>query len=157
MSEFIVTYLQDHHAGSSAGVQAFERVAQWHGDPAVRDRLQTIAAEVEEDQASLEQIMSAVGASASRVKDAAGWVGEKLARLKPNQRLATRSALSDVLELEALVMAVHGKGLLWQALLTLGDPRLDRDELERLRERATRQQEQLEGLRLDEVHKLSRH
>lgn len=31
-SKTIETYLQDHHAGSAAGVDAFRRVAQGHGD-----------------------------------------------------------------------------------------------------------------------------
>lgn len=154
MSELITTYLQDHHAGSSAGIEAFERVAEGHGDEQVRAAVGRLAEQIREDQASLEKIMDTVGASTSTIKDAATWVGEKVARLKPNERITNRSPLSDVLELEALVMAVHGKGLLWKGLIALADERLDQAELERLADRADAQREELNQLRLDQLHKL---
>lgn len=36
MTLLITTYLQDHHAGSVGGLEAFERVAQNHPDANVR-------------------------------------------------------------------------------------------------------------------------
>lgn len=154
MTELIATYLQDHHAGSSTGVDAFGRVAEYHSDERVRSAVGRIADEVEADQQSLEQIMALVGAKTSTIKDVAGKVGEKVTRLKLNDRLTDRSPLSDVVELEALVMAVHGKGLLWEALLELDDPRLDRAQLQRLSDRAESQRQELDHLRLTQVHKL---
>lgn len=156
MSELLTTYLQDHHAGSAGGVAAFERVAEGHGDEAVRAAVGRLAGQIREDQASLETIMDAVGARASALKDAATSLGEKVARLKPNERLASRSPLSDVVELEALVMAVHAKGLLWRALVELDDSRLDRADLHRLVERADAQRAELEELRLTQLGKLHR-
>ncbi|GAA1392285.1 hypothetical protein [Luteococcus peritonei] len=157
MSELVTTYLQDHHAGSSAGVEGFERVAEQHGDPEVRAAVARLAQQIREDQDSLQQIMDTVGASSSTIKDVAGWVGEKVARLKPNERIAERSPLSDVLELEALVMAVHAKGLLWKGLLAVDDERLDAGQLQRLADRADAQREELDRLRLGQIHKLRQH
>lgn len=154
MSELLTTYLQDHHAGSRAGVEGFERVAESHADPGVRTAVARIGEQVREDQASLEKIMETAGASTSALKDAASWVGEKVSRLKPNERIVNRSPLSDLLELEALVMAVHGKGLLWRGLIALDDERLDTAELKRLADRADAQREELDRLRLTQVSKL---
>lgn len=154
MAQLVQTYLQDHHAGSRAGVEGFRRVAEGHSDDAVRAAVARIADEVAADQETLERIMETVGAQQSTVKDAASWLGEKVARLKPNDRLTERSPLSDVEELEALVMGVHGKGLLWRALVVLDDPRLDRAELQQLADRADAQREELDALRLGQVHKL---
>ena len=154
MSQLITTYLQDHRAGSVAGVDAFRRVAEGHGDPEVRTAVARIAEEVEADQADHERIMAAVGAQSSALKDIPAKIGEKVARLKPTERITKRSPLSDVLELEVLVMAVHGKGLGWRMLVELDDPRLDRADLERLADRAWAQHEELDRLRLSQAAKL---
>lgn len=154
MSELLATYLVDHHAGSSAGVDAFHRVAEGHGDAAVREAVARLAGDVEADQEALEAVMDAVGASPSTLKDTAASLGEKVGRLKPNQRLVERSPLSDLVELESLVAAVHAKGLLWKALVALDDPRIDRSAVERLAARADAQHDELERLRLSQVAKL---
>ena len=98
--------------------------------------------------------MAAVGAQSSALKDIPAKIGEKVARLKPNERITKRSPLSDVLELEVLVMAVHGKWLGWRMLVELDDPRLDRADLERLADRAWAQHEELDRLRLSQAAKL---
>ncbi|MDO5499216.1 MAG: hypothetical protein Q4F67_05995 [Propionibacteriaceae bacterium] len=154
MTSVITTYLQDHHAGSAAGTDAFRRVAESHGDPAVRAAVGRIADAVEADQRALEQIMATFDTKPSLVKDLPAKAGEKVARLKPNERLTERSPLSDVLELEALVLAVTGKALGWELLLQVEDRRLDHDQLALLLERAQAQRAQLEELRLSQAGKL---
>lgn len=154
MSELLTTYLQDHHAGASGGMDAFDRVAQGHSDPEVRAAVARIGADVAEDEKALEDLMAVVGASTSTLKDLATAVGEKVSRLKPNERVAERSPLSDLVELEALVDAVHAKGLMWKALSTLDDPRLNRVQMQELSQRADAQRDELEALRLTQAHKL---
>ena len=62
----------------------------------------------------------------------------------------SRSPLSSLLELEAMSLGVEGKKSGWRSLRTLAehDERLSTEELDRLIERADRQRELLEGLRL---------
>lgn len=155
MSTVMTTYLQDHHAGSAAGVDAFHRVAEFHGDEAVRDEVARMAREVERDQAALEEFMAAVGVQPAPLKDLPAKVAEKAARLKPNERLSRRSPLSDIEELEALVAAVHMKALGWRLLLEAPDDRLDTDMLRDLHARALEQERTLERLRLDQARKLT--
>lgn len=155
MTAVITTYLQDHHAGASAGIDAFQRVADSHGDPAVRQAISHMVTEIKRDEESLRSIMDAFGAKTSPLKDIPARIAEKAARLKPNERISKRSPLSDVVELEALVLAVHGKSLGWQALLELDDPGLDRSELGRLLDRAHQQRDELEELWKSQLGKLS--
>lgn len=150
----ITTYLRDHHMGSAAGVDGFNRVAEEHTDPEVRAALPAIAAEIEEDQEALQKLLEAFDSSPNIVKDTLGKVAEKAARLKPNQRILKRSPLADVLELEALVDAVYAKSKGWQLLMEVDDPRLDRDELQRLYDRAVAQGEELQRLWLKQAPKL---
>ena len=154
MSEVITTYLKDHHAGATAGLEVFDRVASSHSDLQVREAVAAIAREVREDRQSLEEIMQTLGIDPSLLKDTASSLGEKVARLKPNEHLAQRSPLSDLVELEALVLGVRGKRLLWKSLLAVGDPRLDHGRLNELVERAETQENQLEALRLSQAPKL---
>lgn len=74
----------------------------------------------------------------------------KLGRLKLNGRIFGRSPVSDVLEVEALRLAVEGKDAGWVLLRRLADrdDRLDPARLDRLIERAARQAELLEELRI---------
>jgi hypothetical protein len=86
----------------------------------------------------------------TRAKLAAAWVAEKAGRLKANGYLLRRSPLSDLVELEAMMLGVRGKAALWRVLLELAreDPRLDATELSALSERAKRQAGELETLRV---------
>lgn len=146
MSELLITYLQDHDAGARAGVDLFTRSAKAHSDPAVREELAQMREKVARERRQIQQMLRSVGGSPSRGKIAATWLGEKVARLKPNRRVASRSPLSDLWELEALLLAVRGKELGFDSLLALDDARLDRESIESLRENARHQQEKLQGM-----------
>lgn len=154
MTKLITTYLQDHHVGSAAGLDAFSRVAEGHADEEVRHAVGRIAEEAHGDQTMLEQIMQRFDAKPASLKDLSGRVAEKVARLKPNQRLLRRSPLSDLVEVEALVNAVHAKSTGWRVLLQLDDERLDKAQLQTLLERAETQEDELQRLLLAQAPKL---
>ena len=147
-TEMLHTYMQDHHAGAAAGIDLFRRVARDHRDPRVREIVTRIGDETVDDLHSLEELMTLVGTSPSVLKDLPAKAAEKVAQLKPNRRVAERSPLSDLIELEALTLAVTGKKLGFKALLDIGDPRLPRATQESRVARADRHGRQLEELRL---------
>jgi len=97
--------------------------------------------------------MSSLGVPVRRYKVLGGWVAEKVTRLKPNGGVLQRSPLSSVIELESMHLGVQGKAAGWRALRRLADtdPRLDAGGLDALLERADRQSEVLEQLRMDAV------
>lgn len=139
------TYLRDHDSGALAGARRLGSTAQSHRDPGARAELSRLRTEVEEDRRSLAAVMDRLGITPDPVKRLAIVAGERLGRLKPNGFPTRRSPLTDVVELEALSMAVTGKLRLWETLAALG-PEVtltDPAELARLRERALDHRERL--------------
>ena len=94
--------------------------------------------------------MRALGVPVRHYKVLGGWAAEKAGRLKLNGRLRSRSPLSSVVELEGMHLGVLGKAAGWRLLRALADsdPRLDAVELDRLLDRAQRQAEEIDALRL---------
>ena len=147
MSELLRTYLQDHHAGSTVGVELARRTAGANQGTEFGEPLARIADEIAEDRDSLERVMERLGVKPHRVKDAGGWAAEKLGRLKPNNRLLGYSPLSRVIELEGLLIGVTGKLALWEALRDSVGDSLDGVDFVALGDRAREQRAQLEEMR----------
>ena len=59
--------------------------------------------------------MEDLGVRPSRSKDAAAWLGERLARLKPNGRVSRGTGYHELHELETLSLGIAGKLALWEA------------------------------------------
>jgi hypothetical protein len=137
-------YLQDHHAAAVAGTRLARRVAK-AARREMSDDLSRVAEEIAEDLATLESLMARLGTSPNGAKDAIARVGERLGRLKLNGRLRTRSPLSDVVELETLVVGITGKEALWVSLRSATS--LPTDELDRLVRRAEAQKRVVERAR----------
>ncbi|MFE2376582.1 transaldolase [Streptomyces sp. NPDC059398] len=150
----LAIYLNDHLSGATAGLELFRRAAQ--GRPGQNGEagpaeLSELAEQIEQDRDSLTHIMSDLGVPTDRSKVALGWLAEKAGRLKPNGHLLSRSPLSDVLELESMLLGVKGKAACWHTLHALArtDTRLDREQLDTLLKRAEEQSAALERMRLD--------
>ena len=147
---YLAIYLQDHHAGSTTGLELAKRTAKNNqADAEFRAPLARLAIEISEDRDELKRIMGRLDVDEARVKATLAWGMEKVARLKPSGKFLRYSPLSRVTELEALITGVSGKLSLWRALieLSVNDPRLDEDSLTRLAERAEDQLLRLHALR----------
>ncbi len=116
-SGLLAIYLRDHHAAGSAGARLAVRAAK-SVTPGVAglDELPRIAGEVRADLETLEAIMRSQGVSPSALKDNIAVALQGLGRLKSNGRIARRSPLSDVVELETLLVGITGKAALWRTL-----------------------------------------
>jgi hypothetical protein len=147
--DLLAIYLNDHLGAATAGVELVRRAASNHeGDRG--EELSRLADEIAEDREALRDIMKRLGVAESTVKKAAGWVGEKVGRLKPNDHLVSRSPLSDVLELEALRAGTAARIAGFQVLraVAVHDSRIGKEELETLMERADDQAERLYKIHL---------
>ncbi|WP_133917568.1 hypothetical protein [Streptomyces sp. NBC_00582] len=142
-------YLNDHLAGATAGAELARRMVQEHGDSPYGDDLRRLATEIAQDRRSLLGVLADLGMPVRHYKVYGAWLGEKVARLKPNGRLVRRSGLTVLVELEALRVGVQGKAMVWRALQRAAarEPRL---EPERLRELLERAEQQLRTV--DELH-----
>jgi hypothetical protein len=144
----LAIYLNDHLAGATAGRDLARRAASSNRTSEYGPFLSELAVEIDRDRESLLAIMRALDVRVDRLKVAAGWSAEKLARLKPNGRLTGYSPLSRLIELEALALGVHGKLALWRSLDEVTGPgRAGDQDLAGLQRRAAAQLEQIEGHR----------
>jgi hypothetical protein len=141
-------YLNDHLAGATGGLELARRVAASPGPDS--GALKGLASEIAQDRAGLQDIMAALGIPVRGYKVGAAWIGEKVARLKLNGHVLTRSPLSSLEELEMLRLGVEGKAAGWRTLRVLAetDHRLDSGRLDELLARAHRQADLLEELRV---------
>jgi hypothetical protein len=146
-TDLLAVYLQDHHAGATAGLALARRTAGANEDTEYGPELERIAAEIAEDVESLERLMDRLGVRRDVVKDTFAWTGEKLGRLKRNGTWLAYSPLSRVVELEGLVVGVTGKLALWESLQAANATPLAGLDWETLAARARDQRERLDGLR----------
>jgi hypothetical protein len=127
----LAIYLKDHHAAGSAGVRLAARLAE-NVSPEVeaRDELARVAQEVQEDLHTLERVMLAEKVRPNPTKDTLAKGLELLGRFKLNGQLTGRAPLSDVVELETLLIGITGKAALWKSLSEGGTrAKVDLDEL----------------------------
>jgi hypothetical protein len=117
---YLVIYLNDHLGGATGGVELARRLlGSNRGDATFGQPLERVCKEIEDDRATLEQVIEKLGVSRSNVKPAGAWMAEKLGRLKLNGRLRGYSPLSRQLELEGLLIGITGKIALWKTLAGL--------------------------------------
>jgi hypothetical protein len=147
-SKYLATYLNDHLAGATVGVELARRAASENAGKPLGDFLSELAQEIAEDRAALRELMDSVGVGPDRKKVAAGWAAEKAGRLKPNAQLRGYSPLSPLIELEGLMLGIEGKRLLWRSLQAIADEHgLPAARLEELAARARRQRDRVERRR----------
>ena len=142
--ELLGIYLNDHLGAATAGVELIRRAAGNHDGERGAELLR-LAEEIAEDREALRDLMKRLDIAESAVKKAAGWLGEKAGRLTPNGHVVSRSPLSDVLEIEMMRAGTAARVCALQVLraVAVEDPRIGRQELERLIERADDQAERL--------------
>jgi hypothetical protein len=151
---FLEIYLADHLAAAAAGLALVRRAARSNTGTRTGDTLRRLTVEIDEDRHTLRRLVTDLGFTGSKSKEVVAWAVEKVGRLKRNGQLRGYSPLSRVLELEALSVGIAGKLALWKALELVPDPggRLRAFDLNHLIERALRQREEVEQLRLEAVH-----
>ncbi|MEA2256858.1 MAG: hypothetical protein QOG35_2903 [Solirubrobacteraceae bacterium] len=148
-SKYLATYLNDHLAGSTAGIELVRRAATENRDNDLGRFLSSLEREIASDRQTLQELMAALGVGADRKKIVAAWVSEKVGRLKPNAQLLGYSPLSPLVELEALSLGIEGKRLMWVALQEIAGPGfpLSLARLQELAVRAERQRADVEAQR----------
>lgn len=109
-------YLSDHLTGATAGVERIERMAGAYAGTPVYAALSELAEQIRGERAFLRSLIRTLGLKQLPHRQAASWAGERLARLKANGTMLTRSPMTLVLEAELMRSAVVGKRGGWQTL-----------------------------------------
>ena len=143
------TYLNDHLAGATAGVDLARRIARDNQGNAYGAEVAEIAGEIAADREALQEVMERLDVGRDQLRLLAGWSVEKARRILPVPWLLDRRSLGRLEELEALILGVTGKLSLWVSLTETrrGDPRLADIDFDELAGRARSQLERLGALR----------
>ena len=147
MDRLLAIYLNDHLAGASLGVELARRLRSSNrGSAEFGPTLERICGEIESDRSTLVGVMDQLEVNTSKLKPAAGWLAEKLGRLKLNGQLRGYSPLSRVVELEGLCIGISSKIELWAVLRNRLGAQWAGFDFEQLTDRAATQLDAVEGL-----------
>lgn len=143
-------YLNDHLMTATAAVELAGRAHGAMSDGPAGPWLAAAQRELTAERDLLLDAMGRLGVRPDRVKQAAGWLGEKAGRLKPNGGLRHRSPVSDIVELEGLLLLSEHNLAALRTLrdLTAHEPALHGLELDAVIERAAARRETLEEQRV---------
>ena len=143
-------YLNGHLAGATGACEVARNAAEKHAATPHGDFLRRFVTEVEEDRATLEELIKVAGGTSHPLKQAGAWIMEKVSRVKLSPGGTGSEELSVLLTLETLSIGVEGKLCLWTALKEVaGDGgALGSIDFDALIGRAQRQRQGLEKERL---------
>jgi hypothetical protein len=147
----LVTYLNDHLAGSRSALQLLEHLIESTSDPGTHELLVEVRAEIAADRHVLEDLIRRAGGAPSVVRDVGGWIAEKLARLKLAIDDPSNAPLRRLEALEILALGIEGKRVLWRALSAVAPsiPGLADVNFGDLIRRAAEQQARVEAQRIE--------
>jgi hypothetical protein len=147
--ELLATYLDDHLAGATAGVDLAHKLAEDTEGTPMGPPMKQLASDIEADKGQLEALIDALDLDQGTVKRAAAWMAEKASRLRLNQVSAGSGALALLFSMEMLSAGIEGKRSLWQTLEEVAgaEPAVARLDLAALVQRAQAQHDVLERYR----------
>ena len=148
MADHLSTYLNDHLAGSVAGLEILDEIIE-ENDGLNKETLRKLKEDIEEDRDELAAIMHRLDISESALRKASAWLGEKAAELKMRVDDPGEGSFRLFQSLEALTIGIFGKLCLWRALKTAAreNPELGATDYQRFIKRARQQRKIVERLR----------
>jgi hypothetical protein len=114
-------YLNDHLAGATGACEVARNAVEKYATSPHHKFLREFVMEVEEDRATLEEIIKSTGGTPNPLKQAGAWIMEKVSRVKLSPGGTGSEELSILLTLETLCIGVEGKLCLWTALQERAD------------------------------------
>jgi hypothetical protein len=148
--EQLGVYLNEHLAGSAAGIELASKLHDNNRGTELGNLMAALERDIGQDRTTLEELMGRLDVERHPVKEAAGWVLEKLSRLRLNPALTGSADLTRLLETEALSLGIEGKLCMWLVLREAADrdPRLAGTDFDRLIDRARQQRQRREPHRV---------
>jgi hypothetical protein len=118
----LASYLNDHLAGSVAGLELVRHLIAVSSDPELHRFFDQLRLDLEADQDALERILKQAGVSESGFRQAAAWLLDKAGWTKMKLAGTEPTGLGMLQALEALLLGISGKRALWRALSVSGLP-----------------------------------
>jgi hypothetical protein len=150
VDDFLAIYLRDQLALGIGWRELARRAEQSNRGSELGGAVERVAGAIAEDVQTFEAVMRRLSVRPNPVKNVLAMAAERAGRLKLNGRVRGYSPLSRFVELEALVMGIEGKKVLWTTLADIAElrsrlPDIDFDELIA---RADKQRAELEPFRV---------
>ena len=144
------TYLNDHLGGAAGACEIARNAVEKYATTVHRKFLGEFQVQVDEDKATLEEMIRAVGGAPNPVKQAGAWLMEKVSRIKLSPGGTGSEEMSALLTIETLCIGVEGKICLWVGLKEVADDieKLSAYDFNELITRAESQRDGLEKERL---------
>jgi hypothetical protein len=121
-SKRLATYLNDHLAVATSGVEVAKRTVSSNENTVYEPVLRRVCVDLHADRRLLTEVMRSLDVDEDPVKKGIAWLGEKAGRFKLNDSLTGYSPLSRAVELEALMVVVGMLRNTWATLdEVLGD------------------------------------
>ena len=148
-------YLNDHLAGSVAGVEILDQLTDLLKDSEFGAAINSVRGEIEHDRDALEALAERLEIRQSSIRKASGWLAEKAVTLKLLVDDPGSGPLRIFESLEALSLGIEGKRLLWTTLADIArnDPRIDSTECSEMIGRSEDQRHRVETMRRDVAQK----
>ena len=149
------TYLNDHLAGSVIALDLLERLEASHDEPELKSFFRQLHGDVAADREKLEKLMAGLNLDESKMRKASGWLSEKFTELKLRFDDPRGGSLRLFEALELLSLGIEGKRTLWLTLAALApsSPVLQILNYEQMAERAQKQRDRVEELRIEIAEK----
>ena len=144
----LTAYLQDHAAGAAGALDLVGHLISIHAGSPDAKFFENLRTQIEEDRATLDELLSRLRASESTVFNAMSRAGEKVARVKLLLAGSADEDLGRLEALDALSLGIEGKRALWLALATAAVPKLQPFDFAALARRAVAQRRGVERRRL---------
>ena len=147
----LASYLNDHLAGSVGALEMMDHLIKAYENKPIAQFCRELREEIGADQDELREIMRALDVKESGARKAGAWIGEKLGRIKLGLEGESARDPGLFIALEALVLGIKGKEVLWRALAVVqeGWPALQQFDFARLQKRAVEQGERVNAKRLE--------
>lgn len=141
-------YLNDHLAGSVAAIELLDDLIEHQPTHRLAKFFNKMRDAIAADQETLRSLMEKIGAKESALRKAGAWLGEKIGRAK--LRFSEEDSIGLLQALEALLLGVTGKQLLWRSLALISSDviELQGADFAELESRAKEQIAQLDAERL---------
>jgi hypothetical protein len=115
-TDSLVIYMNDHLAGSRSALQLLDHLIDSTHDAGTRELLDGVRADIAADRDVLEDLIGRVSGAPSVLREVAGWITERLARVKLAFDDPSNGPLRRLEALEILALGIMGKSALWRAL-----------------------------------------
>ena len=150
-TEDLGTYLQDHYAGSVGAVELLDHLIRTYAGEPFEIFFREIQTDITADQDELRDLMHALNVQESGLRNAGAWMVEKFSQVTLGLTREKQGGLGLLQALEALVLGITGKQLLWKALAAAmdGSAQLPPIDFARLERRALEQRDRVEAKRLE--------